>query len=265
MKLQWVRVIALVFLLSLVAGVAQGAFAERFLSPRAQATADVQIYPVIGTHASFDVASYVSDFVVAYSSPQAAERAALVSGDTSVEAASSLVAILTGPNSSVLVSFTTRDPEGAEVGLRAAAQEAFRQVAKSDLMRAQIEYVASREALVHVSDEFTLDATDLSSAPPGDVVAARKAALSQAADRMELSSAAVATAQKSLTHADRFLEPLDVTGQTMSMTGDRIRIAAVATLANFLLLTGLVLLPKPRRLSRAHYVRRSGGRRVSAP
>lgn len=237
----WRRVLVAVFLVptGLAVGLLFGPFSGPLLESRTRATAQVQINLVVGTRASFELASYVSDFVVAYTSPQAAQRAARASGGAPDVAA--LASRRTNHNAGAVVTFSANNEERSKAGLKAAAQEALRQLAQSDLARAQIQYHAAREALIRLGEEFTTEGTELSKAPPGDVLAARRAAFSQAANRMELRVSQVVTAQKSLAHTDRAIDPLPVTTETLSTLTTRARVIAAAAGGSILLVLARAL------------------------
>lgn len=239
--------IALVILAPLLAGAATAAATPLFTKSNVQATARVQLYPAIGTHAAYDVSSYVADFVSACTGSTAQEKAAQASG--APDSGGLLTAIREGDNAGALVTYTAPTAEGAEAGLRAAAQEALREVVQNDLDRQKLVVGVATESMASTLADFDALAKDPTVAhlSATDVAAARAAAVAQAGQRMQQARSDQITTEAALRGVPRLVDGTAVTTSTLSSTANQLRVIAAAAASAFVVALLIVLAVRRRR------------------
>lgn len=237
--------LALVVLAPILAGGATAAATPLFIRSHYQATSRVQLYPAIGTHAAYDVSSYVADFVSACTGSTAKEKAAQASGNTASDGL--LTAIREGDNAGALVTYTAPTPQAAEAGLRAAAQEALREVVQNDVDRQKLVVGVAADSLAGTLADFDALAKDAATGmSAADVAAARASAVAQAGQRMQQARSELITTEAALRGIPRLISGTTVTTSTLSSTASQIRVIGAAAASAFVVTLLIVLLVRRR-------------------
>lgn len=235
--------IAAILLTPAITALIAAFFVPRFVAADEQASAQVSLYEVVGTHASYDLASYVADFQQGLTSSKAAAAAARASGGETVPTV--ITSTRLGDSTSVLVTFSAPTARAAESGLRAATRTSLTLLASDEQARAEVEY---RAVIAQLSEgDLGLGVANL---PP----AVRSATQGVISDRTAVS---LSNAQARLVLAETVANSVDsiagkqsVTIETLSTLQDRIRIvvaAAASSLVPVLIVVALLSRRADRR------------------
>lgn len=246
------RGLIVVFLAPMLAGMLMMVMAPRLLKADTEASAELNIQPLIGTYASFEVATHVGDFLNALTGRAAAKSAAEASGVGLARVPEALTATSGGGYTGATVTFTAPTAERATAGLKATARVALLQIAQNERTRAQIEFdsaKASMKALGVDSDGGVFD-RGTTSLDPGDLATARQQVLLKAAERVEMTHADLLAAQASVRAVNTVLQSAAITTQEVSTQGDEIRVIVTAQLVAFLLALMFVILARRRTARR---------------
>lgn len=205
-----------VLLATLVAAGAAWLVSSRVVVTNYQATADVGLYPVIGSHASYDAASYTSDFIADYTSTSSGP---LALGATAVPTASR-----EGDASVVTVTLDATSRAGATDQLRSGVESALLRSARREVQRAEIEEAGARSAL----EEVTSADSDL---PARDALRTQAATLhAEALADRESAEQVLRTVPGLADGLSISVEPLDTTMQRLKFTAAAAATAMVVAL-----------------------------------
>lgn len=236
--------LVVVVLAPLVAGGVTFALAPRFIESSQGASATVDIYPVSGTHAAYEVSSSAADFGVAFKSATAAEAAARAGDIGIAESRAFLGSTRDGDSSRVHVTYQATSSQRAEEGLRAAALVALTSLADSDRKRADISARAAEK-------ELAAAVRALGDPMPAGVSTQveRGGWIKYRSDRVSAATTAVAAAELSLQTADAvrayvpsLVRETRVSTAPISTTSSVMRIVLAAALSSFILALVAVLL-----------------------
>lgn len=235
------RGLVIVLLAPVIAAAITAALTPTLITSNTQASATVQIYPAIGTHAAYEVSSYVADFTTAYTGAAAQAKGAEAAGT----AAGLATALREGDNAGAAVSFTAPTAEAATKGLRATAAEALRQVVQADLDRASLAVEAAKQSLQGTSSAFDALAAG-SGLSTKNVESARATALAQGAQRIQSAIAEQATTRAALHSIPDLVAGTTVSTSVLSTTTNQIRVIATAAVSAFVIALLVVLLVRRR-------------------
>lgn len=238
-------VVAAAIAVPLIAAGATAALTPRLVAVNHQATADVPLAPVIGTHAAYEVSSLVADYAVAYVGPGAAS--ALMAGASSKAGPTSGPTVDTtrlGDSSTVHVSYTASNAHDAEVGLRMAAEVAYRSLIHSAAQRADNELKGAELALRQTavkSQEGTISGLDAAT-----TTAVRQSLLSQATSNVATAQANRNTIEIANTTVPDQVKNLRVTVTTLSNKPEQIRVIATSSLSSLIVVIILAFIARRR-------------------
>lgn len=234
-----------VLLAPILAAAVTAALLPTLVKSDVQASAKVTLYPAIGTHAAYEVSSYVADFVSAYTSPDAEAKAAEAAGDA---ASGQLSATREGDNAGAVVTYTAPTAEAATAGLRAATHEALAKVVRDDVARRQMELQGAQAAITRTTESFaTMQASGSVSA--ADLSAARQEAITAAARGAQEAESSLAVGQIVEARVPQMVQEIPVTTAELSSMRQQIQIVATAAVSAFVLALVVTLLVRRRRTS----------------
>lgn len=211
-----------VVLATVVAAGAAWLVSDRVVVTNYQATADVGLYPIIGSHASYDAASYTSDFIADYTSTS--------SGPLALGATAVPTAAREGDASVVTVTLDATSRTAATEQLRAGVESALLRSARREVRRAEIEAAGARSAL----EEVTSAESDL---PARENLRTQAATLhAEALANRESAEQVLRTVPDLADGLTISVEPLDTTMQRLKFTAA----AAVTAMVIALVLVWLI-------------------------
>lgn len=236
--------VAALLLSPLLAGAIVLALSGSILAAKYGSSARLDTYPVIGTHASYEVASSISDFGTTYMT--AAGVAGEASGQEPADAAPFLTATRSADSALAQIAFQAPTREGAEQGLRAAARTALTAVAQSNLTRAQMAEDGATRELTDAMN--SMDDPIPSALPQKAVRASREQRVTSAGNALDEARTARATAKVALERVPSLVSQTPVDVQQVSTTSDAARLALAAAATAFLLAAAVVVFLRRRQI-----------------
>ncbi len=244
--------IAAIVLAPLITAAIAAVGLPRLAKTDVQSRAVVSLYPVIGTHAAYDVSSYVADFIVAVGSPEAAEKSAAASTVGSAPAGGFLTATRLGDNAGAEVTFTGGTAQGAEAGLRAAIKQALFAIADADRQRAAIKSAAARTSLDALAVSLNKGQVVSPALAGPELAKVRDNLLTQAANRVEATHAELQTTAATVASVSDVAAATRVTTKSLTNSATQLRVFVIAEVASIAFAVLLVLFltrgrARPRR------------------
>lgn len=239
------RALAAVLLVAILTAVVVALLTTRLVATRYQASARVELYSIVGSHATYDVSSIAADFTAAYM--DVGKKAGIDANP--YEPAPTLGAQHPSDSSVVNITYAATDRQSSRSGLLAAARAAAMAVAKQESERTGVALTAASTAL---DDIVTGVSGVIADRPSGARYAelARTNVIQQVSQQYAAALVADATAKAATQSVGTLIDSMRVTTDKLSNTSAQIRVIGVAAVSAFAMAC-IVLLVLHRRHSRA--------------
>lgn len=224
--------IGVIILAPILAGGIIFALSPVILSAKYGAQALVDVYPITGTRASYEVATTYSNLETGIAA--AGDAAAAASGQSSGAAAAYLTTARAGDSSIAQVSFQAPTREGAEAGLRTAIKEALTQIAQSAVIKTDQDVKSAKTELDRAIEDAA-SAKSTHTERDKFLAEARKQRVTAANDTLATAYGAQATAQNSVAAVPALLADTRVAIAEVSNTSDALRMSLAGALSALLL------------------------------
>lgn len=225
-----------------------------------EASALIDMYPIVGTHSAYDVAAYVVDFSASYSAADAARAPSDTPEVSATSVAPGHMANREGDSARVRVTIAASSQDAAEAGLRAATRVALHHTATGIRDRSQENYDLARRAFVSLMTdvEAWTPQKNPDAAPGSSVEASRIRSVQQSGQRMQIAREELAAADLSVVAVDGIVDSAVVTSSRLSSRGAQTRVVMTAALSSLVAAVVAVLLVR-RRSVREKWAKRFRG------
>lgn len=237
-------IVAFVLLVTLSVSALTATLAPRIVAPNFQATTQIPLSLLSGSHASYEASTYAADFATAVALPGASASAATASGQDGTDVSRFLTAEHAGDTTYSTATFSAPSESGATAGLRAAVSSALQEMTTRARERAEMELTAATTARVQLLRDQSANGLPPEGADPGLWQATREADRTQANERAAQAQAGLADAQVSERSVAQVVQGLEVSALQLSTRSDQLRMVIAAGLSALLFTTGVAALVK---------------------
>lgn len=218
--------------------------APRIVAPNYEATTQIPLSLLSGSHASYEASTYAADFATTLAFPASSAAAASATGQGGTDVSRFLTAEHAGDTTYSTARFAASSEVAATAGLRAAVSVALQEMVSRKRERAEMELAAATTARTQILREQGATSTPPEGADRSPWQWTRDVDLARANDRAGEAQAALADAQVSERSVDQIVEGLHVSTVQLSTRSDQLRMVLTAGLSALLFTIGIAALVK---------------------
>lgn len=239
------RALVGVLLAPVLVAVVVALLTPRIVATQYQASARIELYPIVGDHATYNVTSVAADFIAAYT--DVGEKAGIAA--TTGEPTPTLTAEHPSDSSVVFATYAATSPGSARRGLRIAVVAATAAVAQQEETRTGIMVTAARSSLSDVIATSPGIGSGASTAASKTANRARENVIQQTSQAYADALVADGAAHAVVKSVANRVASTPVTVEKLSNTSAEIRVVAVAGFSAFVVAC-IVIFVLRRRLPR---------------
>ena len=214
------------------------------MAPNYQATTQIPLSLLSGSHASYEASTYAADFATALALPGASASAASASGQDGTDVSRFLTAEHAGDTTYSTATFTASSEAAATAGLRAGVSAALQEMTTRARERAEMELTAATAARAQLLRDQSANGLPPDGTDTGLWQASRDVDRTKANERAAQAQAALADAQVSERSVGPVVEGLGVSSAQLSTRSDQLRMIVAAGLSALLFTIGVAALVK---------------------